>query len=105
MDGLIKGAQRGREVDASLPPSFAFFAGSLFSAVICQQALENKRGRQGMRRGIIRFAFTLIEPGRKDIKVGMHHGKSSQSHNRGQSNENQETPPPPPFTFITTEYM
>lgn len=48
---------------------------SLFSAVICQQALENKRGRQGMRREITGVTFTV----RRDIKVWTQHGNSSQS--------------------------
>lgn len=79
MDGLIREAQRR---GCSLPPPPPSASPARFSAVICQQALENKRGRQEMKREIIRFTFTLIEPRRKDIKVGKHHGKCSQSHGR-----------------------
>lgn len=43
MDGLIREAQRGREVDAAA--LLLRLSCSLLSAVICQQALENKRGR------------------------------------------------------------
>lgn len=50
MDGLIREAQRGQGVEAA-PLLLRLFSCSLFSAVICQQALENKRGREGMRGG------------------------------------------------------
>lgn len=64
IDGLMREAERLGSGCSLPPPLPASLAG--FSAVIRQQALENKRGRQGMRRGMIRFMCTLIEPRRRD---------------------------------------